>query len=443
MNQKSEDLVDVVDFGEIDEVDESISAEDQESFDDLVGQIKERCDANEISYSSSEDIFFQGYENAIYVNLPSKRESRRVYIENLEDAQKLVAQKFEGFGFIEDFFAIYSPQQGVIAARVKELNKEDFFHGRGTILNRIKRSKGEKPKKAQLELTGDGKSKGKSIILRKVFPFTELLTRVSQDGPFEIKISGVDIEGHDEAQQILESVSDALFFQIETETGEALGLVRRARRPKRFRGRQIEDSFSFPTIHYDHEPMSLYWYGVGATQTPLMQFLAFYQAIENYFPSFAQAEAQKKVRNIIKRPNFQVDRDDDVIRIIAAAQSAGKTAIGGERSQLKATIANCVGKDEIDSFISASPARKEFLENNKKLSKRRINLKAVDDEVINQVAERVYEIRCRIVHAKSGDDYLGPILPFTSEEDSLRHDIELIRMLAARVIAAGGRPLKI
>jgi hypothetical protein len=60
----------------------------------------------------------------------------------------------------------------------------------------------------------------------------------------------------------------------------------------------------------------------------------------------------------------------------------------------------------------------------------------------NEVAQRVYEIRNRIVHTKSEHDDLDPLLPLDPEVDLLRHDIDLVRFLARKVLGASAKPLK-
>ena len=60
-----------------------------------------------------------------------------------------------------------------------------------------------------------------------------------------------------------------------------------------------------------------------------------------------------------------------------------------------------------------------------------------------EVSSRLYEIRCRIVHAKVADDAVEaePLLPYTSEEQNLTEDVALMKFIAAKVIAAGGNSL--
>ncbi len=62
----------------------------------------------------------------------------------------------------------------------------------------------------------------------------------------------------------------------------------------------------------------------------------------------------------------------------------------------------------------------------------------------NAVANRIYQIRCRIVHAKgeSGDVENEPILPFSDEAELLYHDIALVQYIARQVLIRASRPLQ-
>ncbi len=39
---------------------------------------------------------------------------------------------------------------------------------------------------------------------------------------------------------------------------------------------------------------------------PLLQFLAYYQSIEYYFPMYSGREAQEKIKNLVKDPSFDL-----------------------------------------------------------------------------------------------------------------------------------------
>ena len=91
---------------------------------------------------------------------------------------------------------------------------------------------------------------------------------------------------------------------------------------------------------------------------PLLQFLAFYQAIEYYFPIYSQAEARRKIKNILKDPRFNSGKDSDLGKILTAIKSSGSYRYGDERSQLKATIQECIDPDPFARLFDSNRREK-------------------------------------------------------------------------------------
>jgi hypothetical protein len=141
-----------------------------------------------------------------------------------------------------------------------------------------------------------------------------------------LTVRGVALKNHDDAREVLESYGNALLFQIDAKLGVSLQLVRerrrepvRLRRPRRGTGADL----MFPQILYDHEPMSLYWYGRAAVGMPLLQFLAYYQVVEFYFPVYVQAEIRRRLKNILKDPAFTPHSDSQLSRLTGLFSSPG------------------------------------------------------------------------------------------------------------------------
>jgi len=63
--------------------------------------------------------------------------------------------------------------------------------------------------------------------------------------------------------------------------------------------------------------------------------------------------------------------------------------------------------------------------------------------LVHQASQRVYEIRCKIVHTKGSESGSAAevILPFSNEAKKLSHDIDLVKFLARKVLIATARPL--
>jgi hypothetical protein len=63
----------------------------------------------------------------------------------------------------------------------------------------------------------------------------------------------------------------------------------------------------------------------------------------------------------------------------------------------------------------------------------------------NDVADRVYDIRCKIVHTKTDtrDGSVELLLPFSPEAEQLSFDIDLVQHLAQLVLVASSSPFNV
>ena len=123
---------------------------------------------------------------------------------------------------------------------------------------------------------------------------------------------------------------------------------------------------------------------------PLLQFLAYYQSIEFYFPTYYQAEGRRKIRRILKDPTFRNDRDADVGRILTAIRTSGGS-FSDERAQLRATLNECIDAESLRAFLSDSEEKQSFFSSKTKgLTNRNIPLANVAADLRNDVADRMY-----------------------------------------------------
>lgn len=116
-----------------------------------------------------------------------------------------------------------------------------------------------------------------------------------------------------------------------------------------------------------------------------------------------------------------------------------------ERKQLAATLKHCVDATALRDFLNETDDRRRYYQEEfKKISDKKIAL-SEDAPIVEQTAERIYDIRCKVVHTKNleGGEAGEPILPFTKEEDLLAADVELINFLARRVLVASGTAFRI
>lgn len=148
---------------------------------------------------------------------------------------------------------------------------------------------------------------------------------------------------------------------------------------------------------------------------------------------------------MLKDPAFRGDRDADLGRLLSAIHVSRSGAFGDERSQLRSTFLECIDADVLRQFITAVPARAEFLSSKTKgLCDQRIPVANAAADLRGDVAERIYEIRCKIVHTKmdAKNAEFELLLPFSKEAEQLAHDIDLVQFVAQQVLIAASTPFR-
>lgn len=196
---------------------------------------------------------------------------------------------------------------------------------------------------------------------------------------------------------------------------------------------------SLPRNSYEDQPKSLYWYGVGAEGLPLVQFLAFYQILEFYFPRFNREVVISRLRNRLNDPGFDVSDDSHLSRLVDTTASAhlGKR---NELDQLRTTLLACVESSDLGEFFRSAGREDHFLRSRQVLK----GVSRIDSarDLHEQVAERVYRIRNRIVHSKDLETGSGMelLLPSGEETRAMGPEVLLVRLLARKAMIYGSRP---
>ncbi|MCQ8849822.1 hypothetical protein NQT74_14645 [Alteromonas stellipolaris] len=434
----SEDLT----TDDIEDIDEEGNPE---VLEELQKNLLERCKDAGIETEIKD--YFDG-DRYVSVGMPNGREKRWTIFSSAESISEILRYEFEKYIFLGEFVAIANYSDNTIEAVIRPINgmSRSFIYRR--IFGEIE--EGEDIDPIILEESYLGRA-----IKIEIGEASEIL-RLLAKGPFgrsgalSIKISGVNISQHNQSLQILRKLSDSLFFQLDLQDGFALSLVRDRRhtrrpgyRPRRRPPERAE--LEFPKIEFDEGPSSLYWYGRSAVGMPLLQFLAFYQVIEYYYPTYSQEEARRRIRAILKDPTFRTDRDGDIGKVLTAVSGHGR-GFGDERSQLRATINACIDTNELRGFLEEDQERSEFFSAKQKgLTDHKLPLNNSDADLRAPVADLIYDIRCKIVHTKgeSSDGEVELLLPFSKEAELLFFDIELMQFVARKVLIAAGAPLSL
>ncbi|SMF78862.1 hypothetical protein SAMN05661091_1622 [Paenibacillus uliginis N3/975] len=275
-----------------------------------------------------------------------------------------------------------------------------------------------------------------------IFDVERFMNRV-----FTLQIEGISIDSHDKAFNYLLKVSNSLFFQL-NELFNYPMILNSERPNRRDRSRNsLPDKLSIdvPVLkyEYDNEPMSIYLYGKNSSDLPLFQYLSIYQSIEYYFPVYSNLDAKQKIKRLLKDPNFDPNNDSHITKLVSSIKVTRSGEVIDERGQFKATVKGCLEENDLRDFIYSDIGRKEYYEKNlgKKLSPCQINVKTKSNDIINEICERLYDIRNRIVHKKVTGQEGDIILPYSSEVQHIKYDIQLLEYIARNVLIDNSRAL--
>ncbi|MFZ0320951.1 MAG: hypothetical protein WAL56_17620 [Candidatus Sulfotelmatobacter sp.] len=397
-------------------------------------QLKEYCDSLGLKCTIEVD------PDYVAIELKNGRTTRPVFIGSEEVAAKLLSYPLNDITFLGDYVAVCSYKEHWIEAAVRPLGSgsRNFVSRRAIFGTAAVRSE----QQAEIEIPGPG---GLSLRLTEK---TGILSALDYFLPIYLRIEGIGIAQHDQATRLLEDLSNSLFMQIDFRFDAALALVTdraQSRRIFRSRGKLDEDNqLAYPRFSYDKSPSSLYWYARSATSMPLLQFLAFYQCIEFFFPQFSRTETISRIKNVLKNPAFDWTKDADINTVVNATLDSRRGLLLDERRQLGATLRQCVDAVALRDFLHETEERKKFYDSGyKKISEKRV-VPADENNLVEQTAERIYDVRCKVVHTKNLDagEISEMILPFSEESELMTEDVALVKFLARKVLIASSSPLQ-
>ena len=373
------------------------------------------------------------------------------------ETKTLLASSFERYRFIKDYEAVWSMSDGIIECTLQNVSR--MLMSGNYQFNQLARRLGLLPTKEDEAIKridfdqGDNNYKASigyasvehAILSAGTFGvrnFESCTRRIT------IRIENIELKSHDQALDLLEKIGNSLLFKIDLTSNISFKLaVDETRRSpiNRVKTEYIVD-LTFPIYEYDKEPMSLYWYAKSAHDMPLLRFLALYQILEFYFPIFSQKEAHQTVQNIIKDPRFDPNKDSNITKILSSiTHSKNQNGFGSEIEQLKATMVYCVTGEDIRDLIESDLELSEYFKEkkSKQIASKGINLASNNIDLVMDCAERIYEIRCRVVHTKASDKNYNLLLPSSPELRNLKFDTVILENVAKKVLISSSRTLKI
>lgn len=397
--------------------------------DDALLRLKSYCDENGLKAK----IEREPPQDVVSIEIRNGPTNRTVYVSTLEAVDSLLQSPLNEIVFLETYSAICCYREGWIEAAVRSLSP---LPARGLVRRMLFGPSSASSEACEVVAQGTA---GRRLLLTER---RGILYWLDYGAPLYLRIEGLNIAQHDATVQILEDLSNSLFLQIDLrfDTPLVLGRDRGSRlRRTRQQSRSAEDNqIAFPRFLYQKNPSLLYWYARSATSMPLLQFLAFYQCIEFFFPQYTKKETIERIRNVLKHPTFDCEKDNDVNTVLNVTIEGHRGPFAEERKQLRVTLQQCVEAADLRDFYGADELRKSFYQHDfKTTSKVRVDL-SENSDVVNQTAERIYDLRCKVVHTKNLDAGTGDemLLPFSKESESLAYDVELVQFLARKVLVA-------
>ncbi len=428
-------------------------------------KLKSFLDANGIENQIEETQMYEDDESSRYLvfKFPVAREFDEIRIyEDDEGIDNIIDSSIFKYRGISNYEAIWSKEFSCIECEVNVLN---FNLSNRHILRRLSGylgldlSKEEVDKLLSLELYCSDKLKVSIGCSSEEF---YLLSTCKDRGFFSfdrdkrrfrttLKIENIDINTQDEAKKILEKVSNTLFYQLELLYDFLIMLsprreTRRVRRQKEkglYTRREVVKRNIELNYEYDEIPMALYWFAQGSAYSPIFRYFALYQVIEYYFPIYATKNVKTKIQNLLKDPQFDENRDSDVLRLLKIVSTNSNGNIGDEREQLNGTLRNVVSGEDIIEFVSGNSYLQDYYKgkNCQRLSEHRLRLNDKTG-IIDDVAVRIYDIRCKIVHNKA-TEIDNKILPMTKDMEYLINEVKLLEYIARKVIISNSRPFSL
>ncbi|MEU7176287.1 hypothetical protein ABZ949_32935 [Micromonospora tulbaghiae] len=398
-----------------------------------------------------------GKERLLDLSLPNGRKPRTVSIhERL--APIINGADFENWILLGEYAAVFDTRTGVIEAVLRTYGPPSLQMSLKRLAQNLELDRSADADAIDADL-GENTDKPVSIRLtRESEPNSQISAEICVSSPeltalerglftygYSLRISTNNVRGHDQALRLLKEFSNSFFLELDLTHQILLGLavstsVLRARRRRARRSQTDSRPLRMPKLKYSHEATSLYTYGRSAAAMPLLEFLAYYQVMEFHFPIYSKRELMQRVRHELLDPRFDAANDAQLARVVSIL--AGGPRGLAESEQLRATLRACADDKGLEEFIKQDPEMEQFLVGKQEIKGvKSLNFSNRDHRLTDQVADRLYQIRCRIVHTKEDGGGIGAemLLPFGEEASKLSIDISLARYLAQKVLIAGAQ----
>jgi hypothetical protein len=264
-------------------------------------------------------------------------------------------------------------------------------------------------------------------------------------GGVTLQIEGAHPRSVTEAEKLLFDIAHAIFFELDATYAITLQIVGREHFVLPLEEKlksPPEDVTYLPERRFPPDAIALYMYARAIRGYPVLEYLVLYQVIEHCMLAFSRSDVVENLRSHLENPSFDINDRVALSQLIGAERRGGRGNVS-EREQVRLTMQTCVTTDSIREFLMLNKKAADFISTEPRpLGAHAVTAKYAHDRLPNQVADRIYDLRCRIVHAKGDalDQATGPLLATNPEANQLYPDLLLLRFVARQVLISSSMP---
>lgn len=348
----------------------------------------------------------------------------------LADIGRYENLKYENTFVLNPYWAIYDSEKRTIEAAISSINQ----HGISRVIGG-----------PSIVLTSEVDT-GENECSLSIGTVSMELKTLFAGADYSIRIENIAAEGPT-VLSVLERISDALAYSIGKSSDLGFVLCEQDPYDHIFSDNYTlvdRSKITFPQSQYSHRAMSLYLYGLAAGRSPLLQFLAYYQVLEYYAPESVLRNNCERVGEVLSDPKF-TDNQKSLEKVVNVIKFH-RAEIDTLHEVLLYSFNKGGLKERLDTFFSGLQQRSYYYYSKKEKGDYiRMSAfsvwatgKANSKYDIRKIMQRIYEIRCRIVHTKGiqSGKKLEALMPYMVVRGELHFDIALVRLLAECVLDA-------